>query len=89
MHHHATGCCDWLISEHQSADPSGEVISMLSEKYKRFTFVHPVAVGATYQRILSFVLLRDLSFSLSFRLWLGQDLKCTGYLIFELEPNWD
>ena len=43
VHHHANGCFDWLISGHQSINPSREVISILSSgKYKRFTFVHPV-----------------------------------------------
>ena len=44
MHHHANGRFDWLISEHQSVNPSREAISILSEKYKRFTFVHPVCL---------------------------------------------
>ena len=42
MHHHTNGRFDWLISEHQSANPSREAISILSGKYKRFKFVHPV-----------------------------------------------
>ena len=42
LHHHANGCFDWLISEHQSVNPWREEISILSRKYKRFTFVHPV-----------------------------------------------
>ena len=43
VHHHANGRFHWLISGHQSINPSGEVISILSSgKYKRFTFVHPV-----------------------------------------------
>ena len=42
MHHHANGRFDWLISEHQSVDPSREAIFILSGKYKGFTFVHPV-----------------------------------------------
>ena len=33
---------DWLISGHQSVNPLREAISVLSGKYKRFTFVHPV-----------------------------------------------
>ena len=36
------GCFDCLIFGHQSVNPSREVISILSGKYKRFTFVHPV-----------------------------------------------
>ena len=33
---------DWLISGQQGVDPWREAISILSGKYKRFTFVHPV-----------------------------------------------
>ena len=33
VHHHANGCFDWLISGHQSVNPSREVISILSGKY--------------------------------------------------------
>ena len=44
VHHHANGIFDWLISEHQSVNPSREAISTLSGKYKRFTFVHHVVV---------------------------------------------
>ena len=40
--HHANGRFDWLISEHQSVNPSKEAIYILSLKYKRFKFVHPV-----------------------------------------------
>ena len=36
------GHFDWFISEHQSVNPSGEAISILPGKYKRFTFVHVV-----------------------------------------------
>ena len=43
VHHHADGRFDWLISEHQSVNPLREAISILSVKYKRFMFVHPVA----------------------------------------------
>ena len=43
VHHHANGCFDWLISGQQSVNPSREAISILSGKYKRFTFVHPVS----------------------------------------------
>ena len=42
VRHHANGRFHWLISEHQSVNPSREAISILSGKYKRFTFVHPV-----------------------------------------------
>ena len=40
----ANGRFDWLISGHQSVNPSREVISILSDKYKRFTFAHPVTL---------------------------------------------
>ena len=43
VRHHANGSFDWLISDHQSVNPSREAISILSGKYKRFTFVHPVS----------------------------------------------
>ena len=43
VHHHANGNFDWLISEHRRVNPSREAISILSGKYKRFMFVHPVA----------------------------------------------
>ena len=33
---------DWLISGQQSVNPSREAISILSGKYKGFTFVRPV-----------------------------------------------
>ena len=42
VHHHADGRFDWLISGHQSVNHTREVIFILSGKYKRFTFVHPV-----------------------------------------------
>ena len=42
VHHHANNCFDWLISGRQSVNPSSEAISILSDKYKRFMFVHPV-----------------------------------------------
>ena len=42
MRHHANGRFDWLISGHQSVNPSREAISILSGKYKGFTFLHPV-----------------------------------------------
>ena len=44
LHHHANGRFDWLISEHQSVNPSREAIAILSGKYKRFTFVDPVTI---------------------------------------------
>ena len=42
VHDHANDCFNWLSSRHQSVDPSREAISVLFEKYKRFTSVHPV-----------------------------------------------
>ena len=42
LHHHANGRFDWLTSEHQSVNPSREAISILSGKYKKFTFARPV-----------------------------------------------
>ena len=42
VHHHANGRFDWLISRYQSVNPSRKAISILSGKYKRFTFVHPL-----------------------------------------------
>ena len=34
---------DWLISEHESVNPSKEAISVLSGKYKKLTFFHLVS----------------------------------------------
>ena len=45
VHHHANSHFDQSVSEHQSVTPSREVVSILSGKYKRFTFVHPVQVA--------------------------------------------
>ena len=42
VHHHTNSRFDWLGSGHQGVNPAREVISILSGKYKRFTFVHPV-----------------------------------------------
>ena len=42
VHHYANGCFDWLISGQQSINLWREAISILSGKYKRFAFVHPV-----------------------------------------------
>ena len=42
MHHYANGRFDWLSYVHQSINPSRETITILSGKYKRFTFVHHV-----------------------------------------------
>ena len=49
VHHCANGRFDWLISEHQSVNPSREVISILSGKHKRFTFVHPMLQAKTFR----------------------------------------
>ena len=45
VHHYANGGFDWLIFGQQSVNPSRESISILSSKYKRFSFVHPVTEG--------------------------------------------
>ena len=50
MHHHANGRLDWLISEHQSVNPSIEAISILSGKYKRFTF-GPLSTEASVEGV--------------------------------------
>ena len=42
VHYYANGSFDWLIFGQQSDNPLREAISILSGKYKRFTFVHPV-----------------------------------------------
>ena len=39
VHQHANGRFDWLISGHESVNPSREAISILSGKYERFMFV--------------------------------------------------
>ena len=39
----ANGRFDWLISEHQSVNPSREAISILSGKQKHLTVVQPVS----------------------------------------------
>ena len=48
VRHYANGRFDWLISGHQSVNPSREAISILSGKYKRFTFVHPVDLPLSF-----------------------------------------
>ena len=42
VRHHANSRFDWLISGNHSVNLSREAISLLSGKYKRFTFVYPV-----------------------------------------------
>ena len=44
VHNKANDCFDCLTSGHQSVNSSRQAISMLSGKYKRFTFVYPVIV---------------------------------------------
>ena len=51
MYHHVNGRLDWSTSEHQSIYASREAISILSGKYKRYTFVHPVS-GISKQKHL-------------------------------------
>ena len=46
MRHHANGRFDWLTSGHRSVNSLKETTSILSGKYKRFTFVHPVPLMA-------------------------------------------
>ena len=47
VHHHASGhFFYWLISRHWGVNLSKEaIICILSRKYKRFTFAHPVKPG--------------------------------------------
>ena len=42
VHHYDNSCFDWFISGQKSVNPSREAISVLSGKYERVTFVHPV-----------------------------------------------
>ena len=41
VHYYASSCFSWLISGQQSDNPLREATSILSGKYKRFTFVYP------------------------------------------------
>ena len=41
IHYYDNSCFDWLIYGQQSDNPLRETTSILSGKYKRFTFVHP------------------------------------------------
>ena len=62
VHHYANNCFYWLISGHQSVNPSRGTISILSGKYKRFTFVHPVVVvreSLNYSLIKWIVIVND------------------------------
>ena len=46
MHYHVNvHFFDWLISGHQNVNHSREAVSILSGKYKKFTFVHPVSAN--------------------------------------------
>ena len=47
VHHHANCRFDELISGHQSANPSREATSILSEKYRRLKFIHPVIMRSS------------------------------------------
>ena len=50
VHYYANGRFDLLISEEQSDNPLREAISVLSGKYKRFTFVHHV-MQTSFQQV--------------------------------------
>ena len=50
VHHHDDGF-DWLISGQQSVNTSREAISILSGKYKRFTFVNLVVQELKYMPV--------------------------------------
>ena len=54
VHHYANGCFDWLSSGQQSVNPWTEAISILSGKYKRFMFVHPVGFESVANIVFSF-----------------------------------
>ena len=41
VRYYAKSCFDWLISRQASDNPLREATSILSGKYKRFTFVDP------------------------------------------------
>ena len=41
VRYYANSYFDWLISRQQRDNPLREATPILSEKYKRFTFVHP------------------------------------------------
>ena len=62
VHHHANGRFDWLISEDQSVNPSREAISILSGKYKRFTFVHPVGDSISSEKHTGYQAVESMSF---------------------------
>ena len=52
VRHHVSDRFDWLISGHQSVNPSREAISILSGKYKRFTLVHSVCDQLTFYELV-------------------------------------
>ena len=51
VHIYANGCFDWLIFGQQSINSSREAISIVSGKYERFMFVHPVDETTAQQRL--------------------------------------
>ena len=68
VHHYANERFDWIISEHHSVNTSREVISILSGKYKRFTFVRSVirrqisVYFETQQTVIHSTLMADFGF---------------------------
>ena len=52
MRYNAKSCFNWLISRHQSVNPSREAISVLSGKYKRLAFVHPLSERSKDQTLI-------------------------------------
>ena len=55
VHYHANGYFNWLISGQQSDTPLREAVSILSGKYKRFSFVIPWGVFRIFQFVLVLV----------------------------------
>ena len=67
VHHCASSCSDWLISGQQSVNRCREA---MSEKYKKFTFVHPVGQVEFIKFILLlFCFAQRLSFSCDTQKW--------------------
>ena len=58
VNHYANGRFYWLMSGRQSVNHSREAISILSEKYKRFTFVNSVCAVTDMLQGLSPIALR-------------------------------
>ena len=52
VHYHASGRFNWLISAHERFNPSRESISILSGKYKIFTFVRPALIIWMFSALL-------------------------------------